>query len=99
MNSKSIYNIMSAVNLIIGIIAVLFFVYATFAFETFCLNVNEVMGCGFWQDNNLDILTPSLFWIFTPIYYFIKKNKISIYLNLIAFFATPILFAIIIKSL
>lgn len=96
---KSIYNIISLVNLIIGIIAILFFVYALFAFDVFCSNVDEVIGCGFWQDNNLNILVPSLFWVFAPVYCFIKKSKISIYLNLLAFFATPVLFAIIIKSL
>ena len=98
MNRKHIYNIISLVNLIVGIIAILFFIYAMFAFETFCYNVDEVIGCGFWQDNNLNILIPSLIWIFVPVYYFIKKNKISEYINLLFFFATPILFALIVKS-
>lgn len=98
MKHKHIYNIISLINFIIGIIGVLFFVYAVFAFKTTCFNVDEVIGCGFWQDNNLNILIPSLFWIFAPICYFIKRNKFSIYLNLIAFFAIPGLFALIVKG-
>ena len=96
---KSILNIVSLVNLIIGTVALLFYIYATFAFEITCSNIDEVVGCGLWQDNNLNILIPSLFWVFVPVYYFIKKNKISGYINLMFFFATPILFALIIKSL
>ena len=49
---KSILNIVSLVNLIIGTVALLFYIYATFAFEITCSNIDEVVGCGLWQDKN-----------------------------------------------
>jgi len=93
-----LYKIVSSVNLIVGVIAILFSIYAIFAFQNFCFRVDEIKGCGFWSDANLNIIIPSLFWIFAPIYYFMKKSKISAYFNLLAFFATPILFILIVKS-
>ena len=95
---KSIYKIVSSVNLIVGVIAILFSIYAIFAFGSFCFRVDEVKGCGFWSDTHLNIIAPSLFWVFAPFYYFMKKSKISAYFNLLAFFATPILFILIVKS-
>ena len=84
--TKSIFNILSLVNLIIGTLILLFSVFDAFTGGNFCLRVDEVKGCGIWEDANLNIIIPSLFWIFAPVYYFTKKNKVGIYLNLLIFF-------------
>ena len=97
--AKSVYNIVSLVNLIVGIVATLFSVLLIFTSQDFCFRVDEVKGCGIWTDTKLNVLIPSLFWIFAPAYYFLKKNKIGIYLNLIVFLAIPILFIFMAKSL
>jgi len=92
---KNIFSIISLVNLIIGILAMSFFIFDIFVGEKFCLRIDEVKGCGIWEDTNLKIIIPSLFWIFSPVYYFTKKNKVGIYLNLFIFFATISLVALL----
>ena len=97
--AKSVYNIVSLVNLTVGIVATLFSIFLLFTSQDFCFRIDEVKGCGIWTDARLNALILSLFWIFASIYYFLKKNKISIYLNSIIFLAIPILFIFIVKSL